>query len=206
VTIAPPDRTAAVLRRARETLETAGHGLKDLKSSSQGRRLSGLRNMVVFGRAVTNVLQNLRSIEPAFETWYTPIAEDMRHDPLMKYFYDLRSKVLKEGDPNVGTWASVDRFRVEDLGPPPKNAIRWFICDGVGWEIETEPGIVERYYVDHPSVRGGYYFIDAPEKKVILDGVHTSDTFELGRRYVARLQAILLSAEETFGGAAAVSR
>lgn len=68
--------TATILRDVADTLRTAQLGLKDVCSTAEpGRRLPGLRNLVVFGRAVTNVLQNLRSTEPEFDRWYQPYVE-----------------------------------------------------------------------------------------------------------------------------------
>ena len=62
--------TKKVLAHVADTLATAKLGLQDVLSGGPDRRLGGLRNLIVFGRAVTNVLQNLRSTEPAFEAWY----------------------------------------------------------------------------------------------------------------------------------------
>jgi hypothetical protein len=61
--------------------------------------MPGLRNLIVFGRAVTNILQNLRSVVGAktFDEWYMPLQEEMRDDELLKYFYELRTEILKEG-------------------------------------------------------------------------------------------------------------
>lgn len=52
-----PDRTTAdILRDAQTTLETAFVGLRDLIDGPPNRKLSGLRNFIVFGSAFTNVL------------------------------------------------------------------------------------------------------------------------------------------------------
>ncbi|HDD44713.1 MAG TPA: hypothetical protein ENG63_07635 [Candidatus Desulfofervidus auxilii] len=89
--------TTDIIRSAEETLKTAEQGLEDLIKGPPERKLSGLRNLIVFGRAVTNVLQNLRSIESDFDAWYERYREEMKNAPLMRYFYKLRSKILKEG-------------------------------------------------------------------------------------------------------------
>jgi len=67
-----PRNTASVLARAEQTLATAMLGLRLLKEGKPEQRTAGLWNVVVFGRAVTNVLQNLRSTEPSFDEWYAP--------------------------------------------------------------------------------------------------------------------------------------
>ena len=83
-------KTSGILQRTEETLYTAMLGLKALESSDPRERMAGLRNLIVFGRAVTNVLQNLRSVEPEFESWYSSYGSEMSVDPLMRFFYTLR--------------------------------------------------------------------------------------------------------------------
>src|SRR5258707_11501197 len=96
--------TGEILRWCEETLITAKFGLEDVKNRPE-RRNSGFRNLVVFGRAVTNVLQNLRSTETGFDDWYRPYQQEMAQDPLMKYFYEMRSEILKEGTLRAGNYA-----------------------------------------------------------------------------------------------------
>jgi hypothetical protein len=86
--------TLDIFKNAQETLKSAEFGLQDLIKGPPERKLSGLRNLVVFGRAVTNVLQGLKSTEPEFEAWYQKYVDEMESDPLMKYFYKLRSLTL----------------------------------------------------------------------------------------------------------------
>ncbi len=83
---------AAVLREAKVTLETARLGLEDfLHGLTPGRRIAGLRNVVVWGRAVTNVLQNTRTFDrDRFDSWYAPHQAAMRENPDFKYLVDLR--------------------------------------------------------------------------------------------------------------------
>src|ERR1700754_2975461 len=97
----------ATLRRVEETLQTAKHGLKDLLDATRERRMAGLRNLIVFGRSVTFVLQNLRSVvgEDEFDRWYKPHQEEMKSSPLMRYFVDARNMLEKQGRLNVATSA-----------------------------------------------------------------------------------------------------
>src|SRR5262249_12088167 len=140
------DKTIGVIKRAKSTLETVKLGLKLLTGAPE-HRLSGLRNVTVFGRAVTNVLQNLRSIEAGFDEWYEGYKKEMAADPLMKYFYNLRSEILKEGVLKVSTHTHLKHFRpsqdIGRFGPPPPNAKGFFIGDhlgGSGWEVELPDG------------------------------------------------------------------
>ena len=75
---------------------------------------------------MTNVLQNLRSTEPSFDTWYKSVQEQLAADPLMKFFYELRTRILKQGDSGVGGYAHIKSFQfpldMKKFGPPPPNA------------------------------------------------------------------------------------
>ena len=64
--------TSQILQQAEDTLFTAALGLAHVNGNDARARVAGLRNVIVFGRAVTNVLQNLRSTEPEFDEWYKP--------------------------------------------------------------------------------------------------------------------------------------
>jgi hypothetical protein len=199
--------TSDILHRAVETLETARMGLGDVRNDAS-RRLSGLRNLVVFGRAVTNVLQNLRSTEPTFERWYEKVQRDLKSDPLMKFFYNLRTQILKRGDVGVAAYTHIKSFQLSTdmrkFGDPPRNAKAFFIGDsngGTGWEVEVSPGVVEKYYVELPSEIGAasLYFRDAPN---ITDSGNDedSDVVSLSAKYLDQLSDIVEDAERSFGG------
>lgn len=149
--------TNEVLRRARDTLNTARLGLKDVLGAPD-RRLGGLRNLVVFGRAVTNVLQNLRATETRFDQWYSPYVAQMTADPLLRYLYELRTQILKEGALRTSSSMYISEFEfprdMQRLGPPPAGARAFFMGDksgGSGWEIAIADGSVEKFYVDIPG-------------------------------------------------------
>lgn len=152
-----PKTTSQILQRARDTLSTAKLGLRALKASEPEARVAGLRNLVVFGRAVTNVLQNLRSAEPTFDAWYNEYEAEMRADPLMKYFYDLRTRILKQGDLPVHSSVHLSgnpMAAMRHAGPAPPGAKGFFIGDtigGSGWEIQLPDGSSEKFYVTLPS-------------------------------------------------------
>lgn len=150
--------TADILQDARDTLYTAQLGLADIQSADPERRIPGLRNVVVFGRAVTNVLQNLRSTESEFDSWYAPYVEEMRSDPVLRYLYQLRSEVLKQGSVATSTSAFIGNFNTTRdrhlWGSPPPNATSIFIGDrlgGSGWMVRLPDGSEEPYYVSLPK-------------------------------------------------------
>lgn len=99
----------------------------------------------------------MRSTEPGFEIWYKKYVDEMMGDPLMHYFYELRSVILKEGALETGVTAHIKRLFPGDMarfGPPPPFAKTFFIGDGLGgtgWSIELPDGTKAKYYVELPS-------------------------------------------------------
>lgn len=163
--------TAKTLASVEQTLATARTGFEDLVGHHPERRLSGLRNLVVFGRAVTNVLQNLRTTEPTFEEWYAPFVDEMKSDPLLRFLHELRTEILKRGTLPTTVSAHIDRFEfprdLAKFGPPPPNAKGFFIGDqngGLGWEVALADGKVAKYYAVMPGDIGtvSVHFADAP--------------------------------------------
>lgn len=196
-----------VLRRVDDTLLTARHGLDDLLGKNTSRQFSGLRNLIVFGRSVTFVLQNLRGIDGVdFDAWYEPEKTKMSADPLMKYFVQARNELEKQGKLSVGVGLHISSFSGRDMarfGPPPPRATSFFIGDatgGTGWEVLTADGKAEKYYVELPADIGQVrrYFsnflpIDAPDLK--------SQTIEqLSGEYISRLSALVRKANIHFLG------
>ncbi|MDQ6691103.1 MAG: hypothetical protein M3Z18_11405 [Gemmatimonadota bacterium] len=197
---------AEVLQRVQDTLDTARLGLRDVIEGRPERRLGGLRNLVVFGRAVTNVLQNLRSIEPTFEQWYQPYVAEMRADPLLRYFYTLRSKILKEGTLRTGASVHISHFEfprdMQRLGPPPPGAGAFFMGDqsgGSGWEIQTADGQVEKFYVDIPGDIASFE-VHLPDAPLEHKGQKVADTRieTLATLYFDYLAGLVESARKEF--------
>jgi hypothetical protein len=195
--------TKQILQRAEETLYTASLGLEHVKGKDPRTRVAGLRNVVVFGRAVTNVLQNLRSVEPEFDEWYAPHVEAMSRDELMSFFYQLRSEILKQGALAISSSMTLsgDPMAVFRHFKPPPRAKAFFIGDnigGSGWEVETEDGAVEKYYVQLPSALPGLsvdmniHLQGAPEE---LQRVPAPDLCEA---YLDKLSALVKEAKARF--------
>ena len=151
-------RTATqVLSQAEETLRTARRGYQDFIGSDPSRRMSGLRNAVVFGRAVTNVLENLRSRVEDFDGWYEPRSAALAKDAGFRRLYKLRSEILKRGTLQVSNSIHVIHLNTQDLAPlmanPPAGAQSFFIGDtagGSGWEVKLANGEVEKFYLQLP--------------------------------------------------------
>jgi hypothetical protein len=203
----------SVLNDAAQTLATAEFGLADLTGADPRRRMPGLRNVVVFGRAVTNILQNLRSVvgRQDFDEWYVPWQQRMAADELLKYFYNLRTEILKKGNLQAVNSAEIKLTGLdmrEMMRSPPPGAIRFFIGDelnGNGWMVTLPDGSVEKYYVALPPqiqsrVIQRFLFPDAPQSHA---GQQVEDTSveNLAKLYVEYLQNLLAEARKQFGGA-----
>jgi hypothetical protein len=184
------------------TLETAEMGFKDLISRDLSKKSYGLRNLVVFGRAVTNVLQKLRSVEPSFDNWYDNYQKEMRSDPLLKYFYELRSTILKEGLINAYPSLNIKHFTPGDLGKAPPNAKGFFIFDkygGCGWNIELADGTIEKYYVELPlETATSALIVENPPRQHLGNEIQDTSVENLSKLYLVYLKELVKSAKMKF--------
>jgi hypothetical protein len=196
---------ADVLRKARETLGAAEQGLRDLDEALPPRRINGIRNVAVFGRAVTNVLQTLRDVDRnKFNQWYEPFEAQMQKDPLMRYFYKLRTEILKEGGPDTPKATGVigDRFHSGVLmSNPPPGAFEW-VLDGWGaaWLVRLPDGSIERYLIEVPEGMIKRSELRMPNPPTQHLGQPVADTTVQGlcKLYVHYLSRLVDSAEEEF--------
>jgi hypothetical protein len=145
-----PDMPLDVLRRAGSLLRVLRLAVDDMRSTDNYRVVLGFMSVTVFGRAVTNALQHLRSFdhyeEGAFDRWYEPWVAEMRADPLLRYFYKLRSAFLKDITPTiavvlhaVGDGApSVGAVSVPEVPTPTEHL-------GQSIEEESMVDLAERY-------------------------------------------------------------
>ena len=149
---------------------TANFGLNLLLNGDPTAVPTGVRNVLTFGRTLTNTLQRLRSHISNFDEWYVPYMEQMEKDPLMKYLYNLRNNVVKEGKMPLSTKTIITELNSNMLRslPKPPNATSFFIGDsngGSGWEIILPSGIKEKFYINLPwdTVRTSIHFANIPE-------------------------------------------
>jgi hypothetical protein len=190
-----------VLQSARDTLRTAELGLRDLQSGPADRRFAALRNAVVLGRAVTNVLENLRSRHAEFDSWYKAQSDALATDVDMKFLYKLRSEILKKG-----TLPVASMFHVRELdtaldpkifGSPPPGATHVFVDgSGIGWHVALPNGTEEKYYAQLPPEVGNL------ETLFVAANGSTRDAAELVERYLAKMRELVDTAEQLFGDAA----
>jgi hypothetical protein len=198
-----------ILQKAGESLQTAAMGLKDLTGPEPERRLMGLRNLVVFGRSTTFILQTLRGVDrERFNAWYAPFEKEMRDDVLMQYFAELRNTILKEGGPQTTQATYIEHLDNRDLQPqmehPPPGVKGFFIGDQLGgsdWEIESPDGRVEKYYIQLPSavrMETSFHFPDPPTQHLGQD-LGDISVPSLGRLYLEYLSRVVIDAEREFG-------
>jgi hypothetical protein len=192
-----------VLARTRETLRTAELAAADLEHVEAMRRVPAMRNVIVWGRAVTNVLQGLRGKVDGFDDWYEPWRAEMASDPLLRFLYRQRSEILKTGtDPSLSNITHVASFSTEDLPQAPQNARSFFIGDqhgGTGWEVELPDGSTERVYVSLPEsqARSWVEFAELPETHLgaAIENRTLRGVCEL---YLAYLRRLVDAAERAF--------
>ena len=191
-----------------ETVGMAALGVEDYtRGSTSARRLAGIWNVVVWGRAVTNVLQRIRGFDPqGFDAWYAPRRAALEDSPDFKYLYELRSEILKEGLPIATTGsAQIRRLDTADLAriPRPANATSFFIGDrlgGSGWELELPDGTKERWYVELPSSVAATtwaQFAAATSRKSLPPP--TAPIERVLTDYVSHLRSLVSEAEAEFG-------
>jgi len=198
-----------VLTEARMTLETARLGLDDfLHGDTEARRTAGLRNVIVWGRSVTNVLQNLRSVigKQAFNSWYEPKQIEMQADQTFKYIYELRSQVLKEGTHGRTTGgAHIGSLNTEDIAkvPKPPGAEGYFIGDalgGSGWTIRRPDGTLEKYYAALPASVDATMWANFASNTTEKGLKPPDETIEaMFMKYLSYLSALVEEAAEVFG-------
>lgn len=125
----------------------------------------------------------------------------------MRYFYKLRSQILKEGVLKTIPIAHVKKLDFPDdmdklRKTAPPNAKKFFIGDeygGSGWEIQLPDGSLEKYYVELPS-NIGYVTLRFPKVPKYHLGKEVEDDSiqNLAKLYIEYLRKIVLDAKQKF--------
>jgi hypothetical protein len=187
---------AELVESAEDMFRLAEQGLQWLEAGATDRRLAGLRNVLVFGRACMLSLAALRRRHPGFDDWYEQNWAGMRDDPEIRSIETIRQLVLREVKPGEVATHLMVRSAGRGYGSPPKGARAFFTGDrigGTGWEIVMADGTVEKYYV---AVTGAIL----PEGFGFRgEGVPGEARLEpIMTKYVAHLREMLRSAIEHF--------
>lgn len=195
----PKRTTQEILEDVRQTLDSAKLGLEAVHAADPRRRIAGIRNVVTFGKATTDVLRRLKTNEPGYEAWWEKYSTEMAADPVMKFFYKLRSTILHEGQlPTTSSMSFSGNLDVVlKTWPRPPGATGVFLGDtlgGWGWTVELPDGSTGKWYVEIPSKSPDFQldielrFTEAPIE------VQKKSAIELCDRYVAYLDAMLKDA------------
>ena len=168
------------------------------------RQVAAMHNVVMTGRSVTFVLMNMQHVAPSFHAWYKPWEDEMRQDPLLSYFKDLRNEIEKQGREGIVQQTYIHSFNpLRDMPPAPQGALKFFMGDengGNGWEVRLEDGSIQKIYIELPERigRSWFGFEGLPDEH--LGSPITEDTLEnVSRLYVDYLRRLVNSAEEKFG-------
>ena len=205
-TTSPHDNNAEItdiLRRTRATLRRVELALDNFPSApDRERAVAAMHNVVVTGRAVTNVLQNLRSKTEGFDDWYRPWKEEMIRDPLLRYLYELRTQILKRGKEGATNVTHIRSFSTSDIPPAPPNAVGFFIGDqngGNGWEVQLEDGSSEKFYIALPEdqARSWLAFEELPSEH-LGDPITDHSLENICGLYVQYLSRLVEAAERDF--------
>ncbi len=193
-----------ILERARETLKTAKMGLSLLKGPDENLKPLGFQNVVIFGRSVTFVLQNLKSKTPLFDEWYEPYQIEMRNDSLLSSFKDIRNSIEKEGDDKVTSQVYIQSFSTEELSkyPKPPGARSFFMGDKYGrsgWEVELPDGTIERIFVNISNLNVYTRSVIRKIPKTHLGSEIKNPSIDhLSELYLNYLEKMVSDAERTF--------
>lgn len=156
------------------------------------RRISGFNNLVVWGRAVTNILQRLRGLDrERFDTWYEPFRVEMEADPLMRWFYEMRSVALKVGEgPELEATSSSDSDAVLEANPPPgTDSVR----SGGELFVRLSDGTLVPARIAHSRLM----FPDAPDRH-LGSFIGKRPAMELGRMYWTYLDNLVNRARDEY--------
>lgn len=210
------------LRRRMDTLERL---LQSLNDPPAGQLRDIINRVAVEGRSVTNILQKLRGAVQGFDDWYKRYVGEMRNDELLRFFYDLRTQSLKEGEDSIiggsydtrkqrGTLimkgqdfifvgVNPDGTEYREFHPKPANAVAAFVGDeqgGSGWEVMNSDETKSNVYV---KIRGLDPAIElhfsTPPKIHLGQLIEDTSARNLCTLYVSYLLKMVQDAEKYFG-------
>jgi hypothetical protein len=83
---------------ATDMLDRVRMSVRDLRHPNHGRAVTGAYTIAVFGRALTQALETIRTHDrDHFNSWWPSKAVFMATDPLLVFFDQLRNAFLHEG-------------------------------------------------------------------------------------------------------------
>ncbi len=189
-----------------EMMEFALNGIREREEPTERRY--HLKNFVLHCSSVTHVVQGLRSKVSSFDEWWTSIVAVMDADPLMRYFYKLRTEILKKNAYHVSYKISPRpphtsvTLRRSDIGPPPEHGMTFRVTgDGPFWVLHSPAGReIKSIRALLPEGCGGVgrlLFTDCPEAE-FPKHFEGQDIAEVCQAHMDRLLAIVEQAYEKY--------
>lgn len=192
--------TASVLWHVEEVLALVREGLRQMHEPDGIRQAAGLQTVIVFGRAITQALQTLRSVEPGFDSWYAPWMNKLAADVVARRFNIMRSQILKEGRLQThSTVQIVDAggLRRLAISQAPEEAEEFFLGDNFGrcgWQKTELDGTVSKVFVTLPP---SIAVITMHIAGLPIDLLQ-SPARDVAGQYVAMLSDLVIDAIATF--------
>jgi len=210
-------------------IQRRSEGLARLSDSLINPPAGQLRDTVnrvaVEGRAITNIIQNLRGKAVGFDDWYQVKVQEMANDKLLRFFYQLRTASLKQGKDGISSvsispqpgakitlaggsgikveWEQADGSCVSHFYSSPEGTTSQFIGDsegGAGFIVTTADGRSIKKYVHIPTEVADInaLFCDPP---TVHRGEDLTDSSAraLCILYITYLQELAHEASQRFG-------
>lgn len=139
-----------ILDNAETLFAKAVQGYRNYQHADGEKKIHGIFDVPTYGRATTRTLQQLRSIDVGFDEWWAPRRQVLEDDPVCKYIWNLRNKILKEGEGSFSNVLEIDHLNSSDIPQPPW-ADGTFISDeygGDGFIIKGPDGEETKIYSD----------------------------------------------------------
>jgi hypothetical protein len=177
-----------VLMRIQRQVDSLKRLKQSLADPAPGQHRDAVRRVAVEGRALTNIVENLRNKAPNFDQWYQAKVIEMQSDELLRFFYKLRSEVLKQGDDKVVgvqmkpigvaslsptgitvEWVDANGQKFQMHHPRPDNCVSSFMGDvegGTGFIVRLPDGReVKQYVYLPPEVADITVLFDRPPRQ-----------------------------------------
>lgn len=163
-----------IFARVERRFARADRAFRSLLTTRAEQKIDALEDLLVHGRAVTNVMQTCRHVLAGFDDWYQPHASKLKQDAGLRRLYQMRSEVLKQGRLSVTQAAVVFRASEWPPLPPPDNAVGFIPYDletgKAAWVVRREDGTEERDAVDlPPGAEVSEYFLFQPSLRNTQD-------------------------------------
>jgi hypothetical protein len=212
-----------ILSRVRRRADSLDRLVESLAKPPPGQLRDTINRVAVEGRALTNILQNLRGKVDGFDDWYQTKQIEMASDELLRFFYQMRTESLKKGldgvsgvelRPQPGGMVALtpegitvewpdNNGRRQHHYPSPPNTVGKFLGDqegGSGFEIKMADGKTRKQYVYIPAeVANISVLFDHPPAVHREKKLEDRSPASLCRLYIRYLQELTGEAEAKFG-------